>query len=156
VGRGRRALRPVPNLAYMAVNGTYLTALAVWVGGMAAFAFLFAPTLVASLPREDAGRVVAAFLPRFRTAVALCILVLLIASGAKYALWETLSPWVLVRWAALAVMMGLAAYDFTVLAPRLAAARAQGDGAGFARLHAVAARTMGATLGLGLVAVYLS
>lgn len=146
----------MPNLAYLAVNGTYLTALAVWIGGMAAFAFLFAPTLVATLPREDAGRVVAAFLPRFRTAVALCIVVLLAASGAKYALWESLSPWLLMRWAALAVMTGLAAYDFTVLAPRLAAARAQGDGATFARLHATASLTMSATLGLGVVAVFLS
>jgi len=146
----------MPNLAYLAVNGTYLTALAVWVGGMVAFAFLFAPTLVAALPREDAGRVVAAFLPRFRTTIALCIIVLLIASGAKYAFWETWSPWLMVRWAALGVMAGLAAYDFAVLAPRLVTARAAGDGATFARLHATASRTMSATLGLGLVAVYLS
>jgi len=146
----------MPNFAYLAVNGVYLTALAVWIGGMVAFAFLFAPTLVATLPRADAGRVVAAFLPRFRNAVALCIVVLLVCSAAKYALWETLSPWVLARWAALGLMTGLAAYDFTVLAPRLAAAKARGDGPGFARLHATASRTMGATLGLGVVAVFLS
>jgi len=146
----------MPNLAYLAVNGTYVTALAVWVGGMVAFAFLFAPTLVATLPRGEAGRVVAAFLPRFRTAVALCIVVLLAASGAKFAFWETLSPWLLVRWAALAAMTGLAAYDFTILAPRLADAKARGDGTTFARLHATATRTMGATLGLGVLAVYLS
>lgn len=146
----------LPNVAYMGVNGAYLTALVLWVGGMAAFAFLFAPTLVATLTRADAGRVVAAFLPRFRNTVALCIVVLLACSAAKYALWETLSPWILARWAALAVMTGLAAYDFTVLAPRLAAAKARGDEAGFARLHASASRTMGATLGLGVLAVFLS
>jgi len=118
----------MPNLAYLAVNGTYVTALAVWVGGMVAFAFLFAPTLVAALPREDAGRVVAAFLPRFRNTVLLCVVVLLVTSGVKFALWEmNLSPWLLMRWAALAVMAGLAAYDFSILAPRLAAAKAAGD-----------------------------
>jgi hypothetical protein len=146
----------MPNLAFLTVNGAYLTALAIWVGGMAAFAFLFAPTLVATLSRADGGRVVAAFLPRFRTTVALCIVALLACSVAKYALWETLTPWILARWAALAAMTGLAAYDFTVLAPRLAAARADGDEAGFARLHATASATMGATLGLGVVAVFLS
>ena len=146
----------MPNLAYMAVNGTYLTALAIWVGGMVAFAFLFAPTLTATLSRDDAGRVIAAFLPRFRTAVAVCILVVLLASGARYLFWEPLNPWMLGRWAALAAMIGLAAYDFTVLAPRLAAAKAAGDGVAFARMLGTATRTMGATLALGLVAVYLS
>lgn len=146
----------MPNLAYLAVNGTYLTALAVWVGGMVAFAALFVPTLTAALPRDDVGRVIAVFLPRFRTTVALCILVLLMASGAKFALWESLNPWLLARWAALALMIGFAAYDFTVLAPRLGAAKAEGDGATFARLHTLATRTMGATLALGLVAVFLS
>jgi len=146
----------MPNLAYLAVNGTYLTALAVWVGGMVAFAALFVPTLVSALPRDDAGRVISAFLPRFRTAVALCILVLLAASGAKFVLWESLNPWLLARWGALALMIGFAAYDFTVLAPRLGAAKARGDEAAFARLHAVGTRTMGATLALGVVAVFLS
>jgi putative copper export protein len=147
----------MPNIAYLAVNGTYLVALAVWVGGMVAFAFLFAPTLVAALPREDAGRVVAAFLPRFRTTVLLCVVVLLVTSGLKFALWEmNLNPWLVARWAALAAMTGLAAYDFSVLAPRLAAAKAEGDGATFDRLHATASRTLGLTLGLGVVAVVLS
>jgi putative copper export protein len=147
----------MPNITYLTVNGTYLIALAVWIGGMAAFAFLFAPTVAAVLSREDAGRVVAAFLPRFRTAVALCIVALLVTSGIKFVLWEAnLNPWLLARWAALAAMTGFAAYDFTVLAPRLAAARAAGDEAGFARLHVTASWTMGVTLGLGVVAVYLS
>jgi uncharacterized membrane protein len=149
-------MSPLPNLAYLTVNGAYLTALAVWIGGMVAFAFLFAPALVATLSRADAGRVVAAFLPRFRNAVALCIVVLVACSAAKYALWETRTPWILARWAALGAMAGLAAYDFTVLAPRLAAAKAQGDEAGFARLHGTASGTMAATLGLGVVAVFLS
>lgn len=146
----------MPNLAYMAVNGCYLTALGVWLGGMVAFAFLFAPSLRATLARDEAGRVVSDFLPRFRAAVALCTLVLVVASGAKFALWETLTAPLLARWAVLAGMMGLAAYDFTILAPRMGAAKAAGDAAAFDRMHAVAGRTMGATLGLGVLAMGLS
>jgi hypothetical protein len=146
----------VPNAPYMLVNGCYLIALAVWVGGMAAFALLFAPALTATLGHGGAGPVVSAFLVRFRVAVGVCILVLLAASAVKYLLWETLTGWLLARWTVLAAMTGLAAYDFQVLAPRLAAAQAAGDAAAFDRLHVTAARTMGATLALGLAALGLS
>lgn len=146
----------MPNFGYMAVHGAYLIALAVWVGGMAAFALLFVPSLLAALPRPDAARVITAFLPRFRAAVGVCVLVLLAASGAQFALWETLTPWLLARWAILAGMTALALYDFQVLAPRLAAAKAAGDTGGFARLHRAATTTMGTTAVLGLVALALS
>jgi len=146
----------MPNLGYMAVNGAYLAALAVWVGGMAAFALLFVPSLVAVLQRPDTARVIADFLPRFRAAVGVCVLVLLVASGAKFALWETLTPWLLARWAVLAGMAGLAAYDFQVLAPRLTAAKAADDTGAFARLHRTATTTLGITGLLGLAALALS
>jgi len=125
----------MPNLTYMAVNGAYLAALA---------------------EPPAAGRVIAAFLPRFRAAVAVCIVVLLAASAVKFALWETLGPWLLARWGLLAAMTGLAAFDFQVLAPRLAAARAANDGDRFRRLHGVATATMSATLLLGLLALAVS
>jgi hypothetical protein len=123
---------------------------------MAAFALLFVPALTATLGHGVAWPVISAFLARFRVAVGVCVLVLLAASAAKYLLWETLTGWLLARWAVLAAMTGLAAYDFQVLAPRLAAARAAGDAGAFDRLHVTAARTMGATLVLGLAALGLS
>jgi len=146
----------VPNLAYMTVNGVYLAALAVWLGGMVAFAAVFVPSLVAALERPQAARVISAFLPRFRRAVAVCAAVLLAASVLKFALWETYGPWLLARWLTLAAMALLAGYDFRVLAPRLAAARAAGDTAGFDRLHGTAVGTLGATTLLGLAAFCLS
>jgi len=149
-------MRVMPNALYMIVNGFYLAALAVWVGAMVAFVTVFVPTLTATLERPAVGPVIGAFLTRFRVAVGICVLVLLATSAAKFLLWETLTGWLLARWALLAAMTGLAAYDFQVLAPRLAAARSAGDAGAFDRLHVTAARTMGATLVLGLAALGLS
>ncbi len=146
----------MPNLTYMAVQWTYLTALAVWIGGMVAFAALFAPSLTAVLERPQAGRVVADFLGRFRKVVIGCMVVLLVTSLIKFIAWENLTPWLLLRWGALAGMFGLAVYDFGSLAPRLAAARAAEDQATFGRLHKTAVSTMSATLLLGLLVLFVS
>jgi len=146
----------VPNLTYMAVQWGYLLALAIWLGGMIAFTVLFAPSLSAVLARADAGRVVGVFLGRFRVAVTVCIVLLVATSAVKFMMWETITPWLLLRWCALGGMMGLTVYDFTVLAPRLAAAKAAGDGAAFASLHKVAVATMGATMLLGMITLFVS
>lgn len=140
----------------MAVNWVYMLALCIWLGGMIAFVVLFAPSLTATLSREDAGHVVANFLTRLRPTVVVCIVLLTITSMAKYALWETTTPWLLMRWAALGIMAALAAYDFQVLAPKLVAAKAAGDTATFGKLHKSAVMTMGITMLLGLVALFLS
>ncbi len=146
----------MPNLSYMAVNWVYMLALCIWLGGMIAFVVLFAPSLTATLSREDAGRVVSAFLGRFRTAVIVCILLLAITCAAKFTLWETITPWLILRWAALGGMAGLAAWDFGMLAPRLAVAKEAGDTATFNRIHKTAVMSMSITLALGLLALFLS
>lgn len=146
----------MPNITYMAVNFVYLLALCIWLGGMIAFVVLFAPSLTQALSRDEAGRVVGIFLTRLRPAVMVCVLLITLACAAKFALWETVTPWLLARWAALGGMAALAAYDFRVLAPRLAAAKAAGEHATFGRLHKTAVNTMGATMLLGLVALFLS
>jgi len=146
----------MPNFAYMAVNWVYLLALCIWLGGMIAFVVLFAPSLTAILSREVAGQVVSNFLGRLRPTVMVCIILLTITSAVKFGIWETVTPWLMVRWLALGGMAALAAYDFQSLAPRLAAAKAAGDGATFGRLHKTAVNTMGITMLLGLIALFLS
>ncbi|MDH5527478.1 MAG: DUF4149 domain-containing protein [Nitrospirota bacterium] len=146
----------MPNFTFMAVQWVYLLALAVWVGGMIAFITLVAPALVAALDRESAGRVVAVFLGRFRAAVTVAIALLAATSVAKFLLWETVTPWLLVRWGCLAGMTALALYDFGVISPKLAAAKAAGDTATFGRVHRVAVASMGLTVLLGLAALFFS
>lgn len=146
----------MPNFLYMSVQWAYLLALAIWVGGMIGFIVLFVPSLTHTLKREQTGTVIADFLPRFRAAVAVCVGILAVTSAVRFALWETVTPWLLIRWAALGGMAGLAAYDFSLLAPRLKAAKEEGDKKLFARLHAKATLTMGLTLLLGLVALFFS
>jgi len=146
----------MPNLTYMAVQWCYLTALAVWVGGIIGFAALFVPSMAQVLERADTGRVIAAFLPRFRVAVASCVAVLLLTSVVKFAAWETLTGWLLARWLLLGAMAGLALYDFRVLAPRLIQARAAGDRKSFDRQHRSAVATLSATCLMGLGVLFLS
>ncbi len=146
----------MPNITYMIVNWVYLLALAIWVGGMIGFVALFAPSLTAVLPRAEAGKVVGNFLGRFRMAVIVCILLLAITSAAKFVMWETITPWLLIRWSCLGGMAGLAAWDFKGLAPKLIAAKAAGDMETYNRLHKIAVMTMSMTLLLGLIALFLS
>ncbi len=146
----------MPNFLYMGVQWAYLLALAIWVGGMIGFIVLFVPSLTDTLKREQTGAVIGNFLPRFRAAVSVCVGILVVTSAVKFALWETVTPWLLIRWSALGGMAGIAAYDFGILAPQLKAAKEAGDKKLFARLHTHATLTMGLTLLLGLVALFLS
>jgi len=146
----------MPNFTYMAVNWVYMLSLCIWLGGMIAFVVLFAPSLTAVLSREDAGHVVANFLTRLRPTVVVCIVLLTITSVAKYGYWETVTPWLLMRWMALGIMAALAAYDFSVLAPKLVKSKATGDTTTFGKLHKTAVKTMGLTMLLGLIVLFLS
>ncbi|MDH4230075.1 MAG: DUF4149 domain-containing protein [Nitrospirota bacterium] len=147
----------MPNFAFMLVQWVYLLALMVWVGGMITFVVLFVPSLTTTLDRPTAGRVISAFLGYYRSAVTVAIALLTGTSVAKFLLWErNLTPWLTARWGCLAIMVVLVLYDFGTLAPRLAAAKAAGDQAAFARTHRTAASTMLLTLAFGLVALFLS
>lgn len=146
----------MPNLTYMTVQWAYLLALIVWVGGMITFVALFVPSLSDTLERGKVAQVIGAFLPRFRVAVMGSSGVIVLTSAVKFALWETVTPWLLARWAAIALMIGLALYDFGILAPRLKKAKDASDTILFGRIHRTAVATMSLTLVLGLAALFLS
>jgi uncharacterized membrane protein len=88
----------------------YLLALALWVGGGALYTFVLTPTIFAAYPRNTAGEIVGAMMPRYFMfqlgAVALAALMAL-------ALWRSRSGWR--RALCLALVLGaLATQSFVV------------------------------------------
>ncbi|MFQ5508184.1 MAG: DUF4149 domain-containing protein [Leptospirillia bacterium] len=146
----------MPNLTFMGVQFVYMLALVIWVGGMIGFIVLFVPSMSAVLERHVTGQVITNFLPRLKKVVAICIVLLAVTSAVKLVLWENITPWLIGRWAALAAMFALAVYDYAIVNPRMTAAKAAGDIKTFDELHGKAIVAMGATLLMGLVALFLS
>ena len=82
---------------------------------------------------------------------------LVIAGAAsKHLLWErnATSPWIAVRWVAIAFLAFDVVYEIRYLEPELE--RRRGDAAGFAMLHRRSELLMKATLAAAVVALFLS
>ena len=140
----------------------HLSALAAWLGALAFFSFVVAPTLFGSLPREDAGRAVSAIFPRYYMFGATCGAVALAARGGLCLLRGAWSGAAGIQMIALALMLVLTLYAGTVVLPRAAQARVAladapaGDLAAQERFRALHRRSVllnGAVLLLGLTAV---
>jgi hypothetical protein len=109
-------------------------ALGVWAGALVFFSLAAAPAIFARLPREEAGRAVAAIFPAY-------YLTGWIAGGvAAAAILAGERPSRRRRWRVTLLGLALAAslYGGLVLLPQVRAARAAGDEAGRRRAHAVA------------------
>ena len=110
-------------------------ALGAWLGSIAFFSFLGAPTTFAVLPREDAGTVVNAIFPKYYLlGVGLGVVALAAAAGGAAVDGLDLPAAALL--AATAVAVALFAYSRWVLVPRMD--RAGDEGAGedaFDRYH---------------------
>ena len=145
------------------VRFLYLLALGVWIGEVAFFSFVVAPSVFGVLPSSEAGRVVGAIFPRYyllgaglATIALACALVL--GRQASVARWWTV--------AALAIAIGLAstAYAGTVVHPQAqrvrAAAEARGEApasvAEFRRAHGLAMILNAVALLAGLVGLGVS
>lgn len=116
----------MPNWGYLAVHGTWLTALCLWLGGSVFVTFVAAPTAFALLPtRHDAGALVGEMLRRFQRLVLGCLLALAVTGGIKFAVWENPVLPVVLRYAALGLGALAALVGMYMVAPKLEALRAQ-------------------------------
>lgn len=114
----------MPNLVFIALHGTWLLLLAIWLGGTVFVTFIAAPTAFAKLPtRAAAGDLVGAMLTKFGRWTLVCIVGLAILGGARLALYENFVAPVIVRTTLLALAAGTVLAGVVWLEPKLHALR---------------------------------
>ena len=146
----------MPNWGYLAINFLYHLGLALWIGGAVVLGALVAPALFRALPRSDAGNIFGPTLRRFSRLRVVAVGLVVIGAAVKYAVWErhAASPWIAIRWTAIALLALDVAYDIGYLEPALQ--RARGDTAAFGRLHKRSEMLMKSALVVALVALLFS
>jgi uncharacterized membrane protein len=144
----------MPNWLYIVTHTFYLLGLAVWIGGGVVLGALVAPALFRSLPRQQAGSIFGPILGRFARLRLAAVVVMIVTAAIKHFVWEThaISPWIAIRWVALAMMAAIVLYELFGLEPAMAAAEAPR----FAQLHRRAETLMKAGLASAVVAMLLS
>jgi hypothetical protein len=144
----------------------YLLSVALWIGGMAFFSFLAAPSIFKVLPRETAGTVVADIFPKYYWQGIICGV---IALGTSFALgirerWNIL---LIVRTIMIAVMVIGILYAVIILQPQIQAVKAQTTSfeslsptdplrLEFGRLHGRSFSVNAAVLLLGVIVVFIT
>jgi putative copper export protein len=144
----------------------YLLSIALWIGGMAFFSFLAAPSIFKVLPRDAAGDVVTAIFPKYYWQGIICGV---IALGASFALgirdrWNIL---LIVRTILLGVMIIGILYAVVILQPKIHAVQAQITSfenlspadplrLEFGRLHGRSVSVNAAVLLVGVVVVFIT
>jgi uncharacterized membrane protein len=144
----------------------YLLSLSLWIGSMTFFSFMVAPSIFHTLPREEAGKVVAAIFPKYYWQGAICGIVALAVSivlGTRTR-WSNL---LLLRVILLSLMLLGVLYSVVILEPRIHAVKAQVSSwesvqptdplrIEFGRLHARSFGVNAAVLLLGLIVLFLT
>jgi uncharacterized membrane protein len=143
----------LPNWLYLLFHFLYTAGLAVWIGGAVALGALAAPKLFAALPRAEAGAIFGPILRRFSRLRLAAIVLVIVGAGVKYVKWEShaATPWITVRWLAIAFMAVCVVYEILVLEPALARRDER-----FARLHRRSETLMKASLFAAFVALFFS
>ena len=146
----------MPNWGYLAINFLYHIGLALWIGGAIVLGALVAPALFRALPRSDAGNIFGPTLRRFSRMRVIAVGLVVVAAALKYVTWErhAASPWIAIRWAAIAALAFDVAYEIGFLEPALE--RARGDTEAFGRLHKRSEMLMKSALVVALVALLFS
>jgi uncharacterized membrane protein len=154
----------MPNWLYIVTHTFYLLGLAIWLGGGLVLGALVAPVLFKTLPRPQAGSIFGPILRRFSRLRLAAVAIMIITAAIKHFVWEThaISPWIAIRWLALAVMAAIVVYELFGLEPAMAATRPGPDSgeddprrAAFMRLHHRSEALMKAGLAAALVALLL-
>ncbi len=102
----------------------YLLSLTLWIGGMAFFSFIAAPSVFKVLPRDEAGKVVTEIFPKYYWEGIICGAIAL-ASSLALGMRTSWSVLLIVRTILLGVMIVAALYSVLVLEPRIHAVKEQ-------------------------------
>ncbi len=146
----------MPNWSYLAINFLYQLGLALWIGGSLALGALVAPASFKALPRQQAGAIFGPTLRRFSRLRVIAVLLTIAGAGGKYLGWErnAASPWISLRWVAIAVLAITVFYEIVCLEPALERRRGQPEA--FGKLHRQSEVLMKSTLVVAIVALFLS
>src|SRR5229473_694147 len=107
----------MPNWSYLTINFLYQLGLALWIGGSVVLGVLVAPALFKALPRAEAGAIFGPTLRRFSRLRVLAVAMIIIGAAAKYIGWErnATSPWIAIRWVAVALLAFTVLYEIAYL-----------------------------------------
>jgi uncharacterized membrane protein len=146
----------MPNWSYLAINFLYQVGLALWIGGSIVLGALVAPVLFKALPRAEAGAIFGPTLRRFSRLRVLAVALIIIGAAAKYIGFErnAASPWIAIRWVAIALLAMTVLYEIAWLEPALQRNRA--DATVFGKLHRRSELLMKSALVVSVVALFLS
>jgi len=146
----------MPNWSYLTINFLYQIGLALWIGGSVVLGALVAPALFKAMPRAEAGAIFGPTLRRFSRLRVLAIALIITGAAAKYIGWErnATSPWIAIRWVAIALLAVTVLYEIAYLEPTMQRKRA--DATAFGKLHRRSELLMKSALVVSVVALFLS
>jgi uncharacterized membrane protein len=144
----------------------YLLSIALWIGGMAFFSFIAAPSIFKALPRDEAGRVVNDIFPKYYWQGIICGAIALAAS-VLLGLRERWNILLIVRTIMIGVMVIGILYSVVILQPKIQAVKAQITAfeslsptdplrLAFGRLHGRSFSVNAAVLLLGVIVVFIT
>lgn len=144
----------------------YLLSITLWIGGMAFFSFLAAPSIFHILPREDAGKVVADIFPKYYWQGIICGAIAL-ATSVVLGMRERWNILLIARTITIVVMLVGVLYSVAILQPKIQAVKAQVTSfeslsptdplrLEFGRLHGRSFSVNAAVLLLGVVVVFIT
>ena len=144
----------------------YLLSVALWIGGIAFFSFLAAPSIFKVLPRQEAGQVVSDIFPKYHWQGIVCGAIAL-ATSVALGMRERWNILLIVRTITIGVMVIGVLYSVLVLQPKIQAVKAQITSfeslaptdplrLEFGRLHGRSFSVNAAVLLLGVVVVFMT
>jgi uncharacterized membrane protein len=144
----------------------YLLSVALWIGGIAFFSFLAAPSIFKVLPRQEAGQVVSDIFPKYYWQGIVCGAIAL-ATSVVLGMRERWNILLIVRTITIGVMVIGVLYSVVVLQPKIQAVKAQITSfeslaptdplrLEFGRLHGRSFSVNAAVLLLGVIVVFMT
>jgi uncharacterized membrane protein len=144
----------------------YLLSIALWIGGMAFFSFMAAPSIFHVLAREEAGKVVADIFPKYYWQGIICGAIAL-ATSVVLGMRERWNILLIVRTIMIGVMLIGVLYSVVILQPKIQAVKAQVTSfenlsqtdplrLEFGRLHGRSFSVNAAVLLLGVIVVFIT